>query len=265
MKCQYCGGNLNLQDENCPFCGRFNEQAAEYTKSMKDIKEEYGKTAEKAKKKSKINERTARVLIIIFMLLIIGAMFIRIRLYSDFEYKHKKYNEKIEKHVAQNKEAIYDMLKDLELRRDYLGMDYFVLNYQLKTDNEYLEYARVFTAAVDYNAIYTDILNILDGQNFSYKEFTKEEWCYNIALYISNWNNYVEGEFWRDSADSPMHAGEHGAFLADAKRDTQDMVQVYFDLTDEQAASMWTMEQSEVGAMLYEKCKILYPEVSSNE
>jgi len=53
--------------------------------------------------------------------------------------------------------------------------------------------------------------------------------------------------------------------LIDAKKDLQDMVAVYFNLTDEQADAMWTMEEKEISAMLYKNCAEIYPEGEYNE
>ena len=62
-----------------------------------------------------------------------------------------------------------------------------------------------------------------------------------------------------------MHAGEHGAFLADIKKDTQDMVQVYFGLTDDQASSIWEMDRESLGALLYDNCREMYPQEGADE
>ncbi len=40
----------------------------------------------------------------------------------------------------------------------------------------------------------------------------------------------------------------------------QDMVQVYFDLTNDQAHDMWLMNKEDLSEMLYSKCMDLYPE-----
>ena len=44
MKCPYCGGNLSLEDETCPHCGRLNEQALQHVKGMKHYKGEFEHT-----------------------------------------------------------------------------------------------------------------------------------------------------------------------------------------------------------------------------
>lgn len=265
MKCKYCGNNLGIEDEFCPHCGKENSQAAKHIADMKNYKEDYDRTKDEVIEKStKFNSRVARIAIIAVLILIVAVLLIINDSYSDFEKREKMSQQKIAKELEKNKKNIGETLKEMEIHRDYLAMDYFILNHSLRSDEEYNDYARVFTAVIDYGVIHSDILNIVDGFD-NYGKKSKRDWCDDIAIYVSQWENYVEGRFWNDTADSPMHAGEHGAFLADAKKDTQDMIQVYFELSDSQAEAIWSMEQEEIGDMLYEKCLDLYPEVEAHE
>ncbi|MCR4789011.1 MAG: zinc ribbon domain-containing protein [Lachnospiraceae bacterium] len=264
MKCRYCGSNLGIEDKVCPYCGRANEQAAGYRAVMQEYRDEYDRTKADAKTRSKTAGRTGRLIVIALMILVIIVLSISISKNSDVDTREKRETAKIAKEVTGKKDEISATLEEMEKNRDYLGMSYYMLNYRLRGDERYEEYARVFTAVINYRVIYEDILNILDGFD-GYEEKTDRDWCYDAAIYISDWNSYVGGEFWNDPADSKMHAGEHGAFLADIRQDTQDMVQVYFDLTDDQASSMWDMDRGDLGKMLYSKCRDLYPEEETYE
>ncbi len=259
MKCQYCGSNLGIEDKVCPYCGKVNDQAAEHQAVIEEYRDEYEQTKSESKVKSKVAGRTGRLIVIAIMLVLIIAMRTSASVNSDVGERERKKENRIAKEVDKNRDVVSATLEELEKNRDYLGMDYYVLNYRLRSDDKYNDYSRVFTAAISYTAIYGDILNILDGFE-GYEGETDKDRCYDAAIYISDWNKYVGGEFWNDSVNSSMHTGEHGAFLADIKKDTQDMVQVYFDLTDAQASSMWNMNREELGELLYSKCRDLYPE-----
>lgn len=264
MKCRYCGSNLGFEDEYCPYCGKLNDQAAGHQAVMKEYRDEYESTKADVKVKSKTAGRIGRLTVIGLMLAVIAAMLISIRINSDFDRLDQKAEERIIREVDRNLEGVTAKLDEMERNRDYLALDYYNLNYRLRSDDRFSDYSRVFTAVISYKVVYDDILNILSGFE-GYDEKSKKDWCYDAAIYISDWNSFVGGEFWSDTADSPMHAGEHGAFLADIKKDTQDMVQVYFDLTDEQASAMWEMDRDSLGEMLYENCMRLYPEEGKDE
>ena len=262
MKCKYCGSNLGIEDEFCPYCGKVNKKAAKYLAEKNKYLNEYEQTKTEVKKKSISAGRMGRLIVIGLMLVAILFMKISISRNSDFDYREKKNESDIAKEVNRNKDNISLALQEMEKNREYMALESYMLNYRLRGSNEYDDYFRVFTAVIDYRVICEDIMNILDGYD-GYGGKTKKDWCDDTAIYISGWNSYVEGGFWGDSPDSPMHSGEHGAFLSDIKKDTQDIVQVYFDLTDEQASSMWKMEKEALSDMLYENCRNLYPEEGS--
>ena len=91
-----------------------------------------------------------------------------------------------------------------------------------------------------------------------YENETNRDWCDNIALYITEWDRYIP------PVDAnpylPVTNTGHEAYVNDCKKAVQDMVQVYFDLTTDQANDMWQMEKGQVCDMLYSKCMDLYPE-----
>lgn len=265
MKCRYCGSNLTIEDAVCPHCGKQNEQAASHLKELNGYKEDYEKAKEEVVKSTKSGNRKARILIIAVMLLATAFMLVKIRDYSDFDNREKISSARISKDVEKNKDRIITELNEMEKNRDYLELEYYALNYRLRSGNdEFSEYSRVFTAVTSYRVIYEDILNIVSGYE-GYDERTDKEWCDDIAIYVSQWDSYVGGEFWNDRADSPMHAGEHGRFLADIKKDTQDMLQSYFELTYDQALAIWEIDKDSISSMLYEKCTDLYPKEERDE
>lgn len=264
MKCQYCGTNLGLEDEKCPHCGNINTLATRYVEEIKEYKEDLEETGKEVKAQVKISGRLGRLIVIIVMILIIAIMEIKIRNLSDFDNRLKQNNEKTEQFVSKYQDDIETNLRAMEKNRDYLAFDYYVSNYQLRTNEIFDEYIRVETAAIDYEVIYSDILNIVTGNN-RYGERTNRDYCADIAIYVAGYKYYAEGEFWHDSPDSPLHAGEHGAFIKDAKKDIQDMIQVYFELDDTQAAGIWEMEEEKLAELLYSRCQNLYPEGGSNE
>ncbi|MCR5002193.1 MAG: zinc ribbon domain-containing protein [Lachnospiraceae bacterium] len=264
MKCQYCGSNLGIEDEVCPYCGKVNDQAAGHQAVMKEYRDEYEKTKTEVKKESISAGRKGKLIVIGLMLAAIILMRISISINSDVSNRESKKENKIAREVSRNRKKVTARLQEMEKNRDYLALSYYMQNYRLRSDNEYSDYTRVFTAVISYRTIYEDILNIIDGFD-GYQDKTARDHCHDIAIYISDWNNYVRGQFWSDNPDSAMHKGEHGAFLADIRQETQDMVQVYFDLTDEQATSMWDMDRDSLGDLLYENCSRLYPEGAANE
>ena len=259
MKCGYCGSNLGIEDAVCPYCGRENPEAAGHRATLQSARAEYEQTRAETKIKSRSAGRVGRGVVICLMVIAILFMWGSIRRNSDFDYRYEKKRDTIAREVEKNRETVTATLQELEKNRAYMALDCYVLTHRLRGDDTYLDYSRVFTATINHREIFEDTLNIVTGYQ-GYDGESQKEWCEDAAIYISNWREYVDGGFWRDSPTSPLHGGEHGAFLTDIKQDTQDMVQVYFGLTDEEALSIWEMEKDALSEMLYERCSELYPE-----
>lgn len=264
MKCQYCGSNLGLDNEVCPFCGRENIKAKKYVENKKGYQKELADTEQKVKKQVKINARAGRMIFIALMVLIVGILWTINSKFDDAGFRIERREQNLEETVERNIDSIAANLQEMERNREYLEMSYYVLNYSLRGHREFDDYSRVFSALGSYETIFEGILNIASDFDF-YGEKQMTDWCDMLANSIATWNLYVDGEFWKDVPDSPMHAGEHGAFLADIKVDVKDMVQVYFGLTDEQADAMWTMDKEELSRLLYDQYTSMDPEVSGNE
>lgn len=265
MKCRYCGYNLTFEDEFCPHCGKENDQAKGHVAKMKYLQKEYEETKEKViEKDNKKSRRKARLIVIAIMILIVVIMRIITGTYSDFDIRYRRINQKKENYVRKHEDEIRQNLERMEEARDYIALKEYMYNYNLRSNQAFNDYSRVFTGAISYCAIRSEITCLVDGFK-GYDESTGRDRCNTIAIYMSDWEQMVEGGFWDDPADSPMHAGEHGAFLEDIRKDTRDMVQVYFDLSDDEARLIWKLGKEAMSDKLYDKCMDLYPEVCGDE
>ncbi len=264
MKCQYCGGNLGLESEVCPFCGRENPKAEKYISTKKSYQKAFDETEKIVKKKVKLNARTGRLLFIALMAVVVLVMTTVDSQYDDAATRIKNREKKIDRFVDKNIDSMLAKVQEMERNREYLAMEYYVLNYRLRGREEFSDYTRVFTAAISYEDVFAHILNIASGFDY-YGNKGAVDWCNELAYSITSWNQYVGGAFWHDASDSPMHLNEHGAFMADCRAAVQDMVQVYFKLTDQQADAMWSMKKEALGELLYEQYQTMNSEVSANE
>ena len=52
MKCQCCGGNLNIEDKFCPQCGILNPFAVKHQEEMERYEDDYRQTKEDMLKRS---------------------------------------------------------------------------------------------------------------------------------------------------------------------------------------------------------------------
>lgn len=264
MKCKYCGSNLGIEDKTCPYCGKVNVKAAGYRAKIEWQQDNYEQVESEVKEKSKLAGRIGRILVIAAMLAITFIMLKSIDVNSNVEKRYERQKNEIAKEVDKKRDEITAALDSMERNRNYQALYFYEYNYKLSLDSSFDEYKKVFWAALRYHEIHDDILNIIDGYD-QRGEKSARDWCHEAAISVDNWKRSVEGTNGNYAQNSQKNLREHEAFLRDIKKDTQDMVQVYFDLTDEEAASVWEMDRDDLTELLYGKCEVLYLEEEQDE
>lgn len=76
MKCEYCSGNLTLEDEFCPHCGQPNQHAKKHIQDMKRYEGEFQKTKEYVYKKTGLYTALSVRAVVTAVLVVLSALFI---------------------------------------------------------------------------------------------------------------------------------------------------------------------------------------------
>ncbi len=240
MKCDYCGYNLNLEDLFCPHCGKKNEHIARHVADMEHYEKEFEATRDEVISNSKkFNTITARIVVACILIVLIVAGFIAIN--NSYEIRSRM----IERRLQKNKAKYCEVIEKYEADRDYISLYYYMINNKLTYADAFSEYGRVASCVMKYTFIYEEVMGILNGSNMTYT--TKEQSCENIASYIIRMASDAE----RGTYDKDM-LFEDGReeLMNDCMEDTRDFVQVYFGLSDEDAAEMFQMNKSRLSLLL---------------
>ena len=100
MKCQCCGGNLNIEDKFCPQCGILNPFAVKHQEEMERYEHDYRQTKEDMLKRSSIyNRRNLKITIIAVLITLIVACAFVFQSADDIRWSMK------EKSIASNAET----------------------------------------------------------------------------------------------------------------------------------------------------------------
>ena len=76
MKCEYCNGNLSLEDEYCPHCGKPNKHARKHIDDMRRFQGEFEDTRKYVRDKTiGYTEITVRVVILSILIVLILVFF----------------------------------------------------------------------------------------------------------------------------------------------------------------------------------------------
>lgn len=90
MKCEFCGYNIDIKSDVCPFCGMKKSQFEEHRKAMKQYDSDFRTTQETvARKNQKFSSDAARITIICALIIGILILFIcTIQNYSIYRSIH---------------------------------------------------------------------------------------------------------------------------------------------------------------------------------
>ncbi|MBO5143084.1 MAG: hypothetical protein J6C46_08910 [Clostridia bacterium] len=148
MKCSYCGGPLNLEEEVCAYCGAKNEQAVKHIENMKKYSRDYEKTKKDVYTTAKKNTSlTVKSLIIAVLLILIAICSVAVVTLEDVltESKHKKESENV---IA---------VKDELIKGKKYGLLGILLKYNL-----YRDYLDNYSIYANYSYIYQKVLKLQD-------------------------------------------------------------------------------------------------------
>lgn len=167
MKCEFCGGELSLEDAFCRHCGRENKEAKKHVSQMKQYEGEFRQTQEEVYRASKkYGEVTARVIII--AVLLVALIVLLIMQANVYHWQRTFGNKKAEKNFAEYSAIIEGYLED----EDYLSLSSFVeANYIPTYDSKFEKYQPIFRVVQAYDYLYSRIARVQElGPNVENKE-----------------------------------------------------------------------------------------------
>lgn len=139
MKCEFCGANIDIETDKCPYCGMTKSQFKKHRADIKEFQKAYEKVeGTVVEKNRRTTEKTVRVTIVIALCLMNLIMIILIG-------NGYKINEAIKSSkMNSNKEYYLSNLNQYEENEDYIGFDsYYNYNqlYMVRKYNWIDEYA----------------------------------------------------------------------------------------------------------------------------
>lgn len=252
MKCENCGGNLSLEDLNCPYCGTINKHAQQHARDMKHYHGEFQSTQKDVyattKRYAGITVRAiiiAVLLILCIVLAVIGSQSYSIRrmiLENRAERNFNEYSAKMDEYLE---------------NEDYMAFHAFVeANSIYGYDTDYEKYIPVMRASSQYTYLYECIMG-------TYTEIQKKsdiETIQSRVDYLSDQLNYfyealdMEKYSYCEGGDSP----ENRTAFERMEQNVEALLQTYCGLTQEDAESL--MELSEARRMVLLEERISYAE-----
>lgn len=165
MKCNYCGANIDIETDVCPFCGMSKTQFDKHRKDMQKFKTEY-KNVENTvvEKNRRTTEKTVRVAIVIVLCFLI-VLFMILPAFS-FSIEKMILKSKIQK----NRDVHLAMLAKYEEEENYVAFyEYYTHSdlYYVSSDKDFADYKLLENLCNSYYYCVSDINAIMYYHDFA--------------------------------------------------------------------------------------------------
>ena len=242
MKCKYCGSNLTIDDAYCPYCGKPNSFAVKHRKQMQSFRNEYNDTKEEVIKKSNyFNGFTVKLTAIaILVALNVGVLLL---LSHSWEIK----NILLQNEVAKNLNAYTARLDSYEKNDQFMEFRQFFQGKDLTSADALEAYQNIYNVCSDYSYFYIYFVSYLfDAEtNFSSKSDNIEFMCNQIEQI---YNHSTQNKYDKPEEFSPTHTAAMQRTVAKM----EVLVQVYFNLTDDEMEQFPSMSNARRQVLLEE-------------
>lgn len=231
MKCPNCGSSLTIDDAVCSFCGTENPYAKKHRQEMRQFTKAFNETkTEVLEKSQKINFFAVKIAIIA-VLVALSLVFVFL---GENSYQ-------IERMIQRNKiESNYSYYKakmdELEANRDYAGMAAFYEYQRIHSSERFEEFRAVYRISDDFRYYSKYVMEIYQYDGSQYYE-VEDRFRY-VAEQLENIYKYQTPPEYANEAE---YSGEHLAYMNDCIKETEEIAQVFFNLTQEEVESLPTL------------------------
>lgn len=236
MKCPNCGSNLTIDDAKCSFCGGDNPFAVQHRKEMRRFTKEFNKTKADVMQKSQRLHHWAAKITLIAVLLAVNLLIIVFNM-DSYSVEHffttRKIAANYEKHAAK--------LAEYEATGNYIALSEYYAANDLYYSDLFDEYQKVYYVCNYYGDLYEYIMQIKTEYQEEESYFTLEdrlEYAAELIGYI--YENKEPDKY----DDMEMYKPVHQECMNDVVEQMENLVQVYFNLTDEEIATLPEMSNA---------------------
>ena len=234
MKCQYCGVNLAIEDEKCPFCGEPNPFMIKHRSEMKQFTKEFEKTrTEVIEKSNRFNSWTIRVTVIAVLVALNVTVLLMFSRAWDIQklLRAREINKNFMKHKA--------TMEQQEEDREYIALAEYYDTYYLRSNKAFEHYEKVYYACQNYEYFCTYLLDVVVADENEYNR--KED---QIAYMVDQIEYVYKYSQKQEYVDEKYYTPEHVACMQDLVKQMEDILQEYCNLTDEEVEKFPEMSKA---------------------
>ncbi len=242
MKCRYCGGNLSLEAEVCPYCGKVNEHAQQHVRDMKRYRSAFERTRRDVQDSAhRFSGITVRVAIACVMFVAIIVLFIAGA--RAYEFRRMWYEGQANKRAAEYMEQMDTYLE----QEDFLSFTNFCTEKYIYTyDTEFEKYSQLEQLSRNYMYVYEQMMGVLCPPQYLEKEEILERLTESLEYFYDT----LDPE--RYSYYKGYDSEQNQKAIAAMEYHVQLMLRSFCNLTQEEAAGFQNLSAARRGVLLEE-------------
>lgn len=247
MKCEYCAGNLSIEEPRCPHCDAENPYYKAHRADMAAYAKRYKATEEKVVENSRrFNARAVNIAIIAVLVALIAIAIGVLVNADDIAY------DMMVRKDTRNANAIAAYIGELEEAKDYSGMaSYQQMHYvygSYKTDLN--QYNMVISTANSYASILNSITRLVYAKTIYDKPSSMAS---SISRNISSMYLDTYGDRYLNHKDADYYAPKHYAAMEDMINKTHLLFKTYLGFTQEEIDGFIDLTDAKRQVLLEEK------------
>ncbi len=242
MKCKYCGGNITLESDVCPYCGKPNEHAQQHAKNMRVYRRVFEKT------KSGVQETTSRytgitVRVVMIAILVIIITLLLVLAGESYSIKRAWIQKKTEKNAPQVIQQMNQYLEEEEFLAFY---SFCAENYIETFESPFEAYVPAERVSRSYSYVYQNIMRVVCPPKYMELESVINNLSEDLEYFydsmdMSNYEYYTNID-WEIN----------GKALAAMEENVQRLLETYCGLTKEETSEIREMSKAKRAVMLEE-------------
>lgn len=188
MKCEFCGANIDIESDICPYCGMKKEQFQEHRRAMGNYARSFQQTKDTVVEQNRSFSRKAGAIAVICVLIvaILGLICCRMNMYEiSRTIKQAKLMREASIHTAR--------LDELEQAGRYEEFaQYYSEHYLHYVDDEapYAQYQMVYSFATEYEIAVSELTRLVMSDDETYAESS----AYTMEYFVESYN-YLINEY----------------------------------------------------------------------
>ena len=243
MKCGNCGGEISLEDKECPFCGSINKDAVEHIKAMEEYRKRYENTEKEVTTKTKrFAGMAVKAAILVVLLIGIGITAV----VSDRAYG---FPEKSRRRAAlKDPAACRTIMKENLDNGDYCGYTAYVTYNNIPVyDDRFSDFKNVNYCADYYRDTLASLERIImHGDDEKWLKWEASSDTGRFCRYLKEFYTSLEDRKGREENE------DFKAYYDDMRADMDAAISVYLGMDDDKRTQFLEMSENKMSAYLEE-------------